>query len=103
MIPPLKEKGAELSQKAKDKGRSFSTVECRAEHMVIIVVGGIPAMFLVTEGKNQHTLFPMKVNLSKWAWAYEEGFKGQEIFELFGEEIFTLTSETKILEYLKLD
>jgi hypothetical protein len=45
----------------------------------------------------------MKVNLKKWAYAYEEGFQGQDIFELFGEEIFTLTSETRMLEYLKLN
>jgi hypothetical protein len=103
MVPPLKDQVEILRLKAKLKGHSFGVVECKSENMVVVVVKGTPAMFLMSVGQKENMLISMKVNLSKWAWAWEEGFEGEDVFEKFGEEIFTLTSEKNILKYLDLD
>ena len=105
MVTPLTDKVNELRQKAEQKNSSFAVVESKSENMVVVVINSIPAMLLVPPEKNNNMIFPMKVNLSKWAWAIEEGFESQDIFDLnnVGEEIFIPTNEKNMLEYLKLN
>jgi len=103
VLSALENEVNKIKAKAKKKNLGFALVESRSEKMAVVVVNGVPAALLMFVGKDENMILHLKVNLSKWLWAYEEGFEGQEVFENLGEEIFTLTSETNLLKYLKLN
>jgi hypothetical protein len=106
MVPSLEAGVDRLRQKAKQKNYSFAVVESNSENMVVVVIDSTPAMLVTPpERYRDSTIFPMKVNTSRWAWAIKEGFDSKEIFDLesVGKEIFTFVNEKSILEYLNLD
>ena len=100
--PTLTKEVLKIKHKAETKNLSFTNYPYGLENVALISVGSRPVIIVLMEDKSSSVIYPFKVDMKRWSWAEEEGFKVDSLPEDLAKEILVQLTYPELLTYLNL-
>ena len=104
MHPALRKEFENLKSLPQKESSSLAIMETKMENAVFISNGEKLVCLVVEETKIHNMLSCFKVNLKKWEWAEDEGFKIEDGIpkKLANEILVKFNAPSEYLDYLNL-